>query len=221
MKSGKTRSLYAKMGELQHLGVPYAAYKPVTDVRDQGIVPRGYIASGGSAMLPNCEKIGSLSDIPVRELVAKGIRRLFIEEGSMLGYGPDGQPIKNHYIDMMRAWGAAGISHVEIAGIDLAANGHEPALFRDAHRWGARIILHRAGCEAEINGTGVKCAATARATVIISEHDGRMYDPDTLPDVLPEGAPELRDLRFLPVCADHLIVPPEKMRPFIVADATS
>lgn len=216
MKSGKTTHLYGKMGELQHLGVPFAAYKPGVDVRDTAIAPRGYAANGDSAE-SNCTVVESLADIPVEALALRGITRIFLEEASMFSYDSHGRPIPNLYINTMRRWAAAGIKRVYMAGLDLAANGNQFPLFQEAHRWGAKIVLCKAACEAEKNGSGIKCAESARVTRIRSIEDGRIYDPSTLPDLLPEGAPELQDLRFEPVCPDHLSVPQEEMRPFIVA----
>ena len=83
MGAGKTTRLYGKMGELTHLGIPYEAYRPGVDVRDVVIAPRGYGLSANAALTPNCTTVEALGDIPVEELVQRGIKTIFLEEWFM------------------------------------------------------------------------------------------------------------------------------------------
>ena len=213
MGAGKTTRLYGKMGELTHLGIAYEAYRPGVDVRDVMIAPRGYAISVNAAFAPNCTTVESLGDIPVEELVRRGVRTICLEEWFMFGFDPQRRPIPCLYRTIMGRWAVAGIERVYAAGLDQGASGNQFGLVADARRYGAKVVACTARCEYPVNGTrDPKCGRVARNSQIYDVRDGKAFDMETLPDLLPEG---LRpNDRYRAVCPHHLLLPAEQTRPF-------
>jgi thymidine kinase len=213
MGAGKTTRLYGKMGELTHLGIPYEAYRPGVDVRDVMIAPRGYVVSANAALTPNCTTVESLADIPVEELVLRGIRTIFLEEWFMFGFDQQRRPISGLYREIMGQWALAGIERVYAAGLDQGASGNQFGLVVDARRYGAKVVVCTARCEYPVNGEcDPKCGRIARNSQIYDVRDNKAFDMETLPDLLPEG---LRPHdRYRAVCTEHLLLPAELTKPF-------
>jgi len=213
MGAGKTTRLYGKMGELAHLGIPYEAYRPGVDVRDVVIAPRGYVLSGNATLTPNCTTVESLGDIPIEELVLRGIKTIFLEEWFMFGFDTQRRPISGLYREIMGRWALAGIERVYAAGLDQGASGNQFGLVADARRYGAKVVACTARCEYPVNGErDPKCGRAARNSQIYDVRDDRAFDMETLPDLLPEG---LRpNDRYRAVCTEHLLLPTEQTKPF-------
>ena len=215
MGVGKTTRLYGKMGELTHLGIPYEAYRPRVDVRDVVIAPRGYVVSANAALAPNCTTVEAIGDIPVEELVLCGNRTVYLEEWFMFGFDLQRRPIPGLYREMMGRWAVAGIERVYAAGLDQGASGNQFGLVADARRYGAKVVACTARCEYPVNGErDPKCGrvAVARNSQIYDERDGKAFDMETLPDLLPE---RLRpNDRYRAVCSSHLLLPAVQTKPF-------
>ena len=213
MGAGKTTRLYGKMGELTHLGIPYEAYRLGMDVRDVVIAPRGYAMSANAALTPNCTTVEALGDIASEELVQRGIKTIFLEEWFMFGFGSQRRPISGLYRDMMGRWALAGIERVYAAGLDQGASGNQFGLVADARRYGAKVVVCTARCEYPVNGErDPKCGRVARNSQIYDGRDNKVFDMETLPDLLPEG---LRpNDHYRAVCTQHLLLPAEQTKLF-------
>ena len=213
MGAGKTTRLYGKMGELTHLGIPYEAYRPGVDVRDVVIAPRGYAVSANTALDPNCTTVESLADIPIEELVRRGVKTICLEEWFMFGFDQQRRPISGLYRAIMGRCASAGIERVYAAGLDQAVSGNQFGLLVDARRYGAKVVVCTARCEYPVNGArDHKCGRVARNSQIYDVRDNKAFDMETLPDLLPEG---LRPYdRYRAVCTQHLLLPPEQTKPF-------
>ena len=61
------------------------------------IAPRGYVVSANVALTPNCTTVESLGDIPIEELVLRGIKTIFLEEWFMFGFDHQRRPISGLY----------------------------------------------------------------------------------------------------------------------------
>jgi hypothetical protein len=113
----------------------------------------------------------------------------------------------------MGRWAAAGIERVYAAGLDQGASGNQFGLVVDARRYGAKVVVCTARCEYPVNGErDPKCGRVARNSQIYDGRDNRVFDMETLPDLLPQG---LRPHdRYRAVCPQHLLLPAEQTKPF-------
>ncbi len=212
MGAGKTTELYAMMGRLAHMRIPYAAFKPGADVRDQSIVPKSF---GGNAETngKNCTVVTTLDDIPVETLVGQGIKTIILDEWFMFGFDAARRPIPDLYMRTMARWALQGVERVYAAGLDQAANGHQFGLVLDARRFGAEVVTFTALCEYPVNGPdGPHCSSVARNSQIYDARDERAYTMDSLPSLLPEGARP--NDRYRAVCPEHLLLPADETKPF-------
>lgn len=213
MGAGKTTRLRGKMGELEHLGKPYAAFRPGVDVRDHTILPKNYANGEDILTEPNCATVDSLDAIPVEELVAEDIRTIMLEETFMFGFDRKREPIPELYLRTMARWAISGVEKVYAAGLDRAANGNEFGLVADARRYGAKIVTLTAKCGYPANGDdSPRCGEAARNSQIFDGRDSLVFDMHSLPDLLPEG--EWSHLKYRAVCPLHLLLDDKKIKLF-------
>lgn len=209
MASGKTKALHSLIGEFQKTNLLFEPYKPSLDIRESGIKPRGV----SEADAYECEAVDALADIDAEALACRGIKTVLLEEFHMFGYKPDRTADNDIYLPLMTNWAAAGIETVYAAGLDLSAHGQQFSIFTDAHRFGAKIILFSARCEYPVSDDGPTCRAEAHNSQIFSVSQGKAYQIDSLPDLLPEGDDPDRSYRA--VCANHFVLPKESTIDFI------
>ena len=206
MGAGKTTRLANIIGEYLVLRKPFAAYKPAIDIRDEGIVPKGYRAIGLESGVLKCERIDSLDDVDASGLAEAGIEDIFLDEFTMFGYDANREPIPGHYLKVMSRWKAQGIKRVFAAALDMGANCRQFPMWIDAYGNGADMQLITARCQYPVNGhDGPACFRTARNSQIYSISQDKVFRRETLPNLLPQG--ELSDLAYRAVCIGHLILP--------------
>ncbi len=79
--------------------------------------------------------------------------------------------------------------------------------------YGAKVVVCTARCEYPVNGErDPKCGRVAHNSQIYDVGDNRVFDMETLPDLLPE---RLRpNDRCRAVCMQHLRLPAKQTKPF-------